>query len=58
MHAQAHEKNVIGLNDRALLPSPPRTVDDTGLHVFFLVELTAKILFALDWAWRNYFATA
>jgi hypothetical protein len=45
MHAQAHEKNVIGLNDRALLPSPPRTVDDTGLHVLFLVELTAKILF-------------
>ena len=45
MHAQAHSKNVIGLNDRASLPSPPRTVEDTGLHVLFLVELAAKILF-------------
>jgi len=45
MHTRAHDKNVIGLNDRAVLPSSPRTVEETGLHVLFLVELTAKILF-------------
>ena len=45
MHAHAQEPNVIDLNNRTPLPSPPRTVEDTGLHVQFLVELTAKILF-------------
>jgi DNA-binding MarR family transcriptional regulator len=45
MISQILEKNVISLTERALAPSAPRTIEESGLHVLFLVELTAKILF-------------
>lgn len=35
----------IHLQEQPSLPASPRTVEESGLHLFFLVELTAKILF-------------
>ena len=35
----------IHLQEQSSLPASPKTVEESGLHLFFLVELTAKILF-------------
>jgi hypothetical protein len=45
MRAEALSERTLGVSERAPLPRPPRTPEDTGLRFLFLVELTAKILF-------------
>jgi hypothetical protein len=45
MHAQTKEQEMTATEERTLLPPAPKSVEDTGLHLLFLVELAAKVLF-------------
>jgi hypothetical protein len=45
MTSHAEHPNIIALDGDAQLPVAPKTIDETGLPLLFLVELAAKVLF-------------